>query len=96
MIDEAGIIQKWNACAAETFHYSSEEAIGRNLSFLMPEPHRSQHDSYLKRYLDTGEKRVIGRPRDVPVVTGKGTSLVCNLKVGVAYSPHSERRAVRK
>lgn len=81
MINEAGIIQKWNACASSTFGYSAGDTIGKNISLLMPEPHRSQHDSYLKRYLDTGEHRVIGKAREVPVLTKKGKRLTCTLKV---------------
>jgi two-component system, LuxR family, sensor kinase FixL len=48
---------------------------------LMPEPFRSRHDGFLARYLETGEKRVIGKPRDVPVVTKAGEVRICNLKV---------------
>jgi PAS domain S-box-containing protein len=81
VITHDGTIQQWNACAAATFHYSADEAIGQNISFLMPEPHRSQHDGYLSHYLETGERNVIGKPRNVPVVTGKGEKLICSLKV---------------
>jgi PAS domain S-box-containing protein len=81
VVDEQGIIQRWNACAAETFEYSAEKAIGQNISFLMPEPYRSQHDGYLKHYLQTGERKVIGKPRNVPVITGGGRHLICSLKV---------------
>jgi PAS domain S-box-containing protein len=81
VITHDGTIQQWNACAAATFHYTAEDAIGQNINFLMPEPHRSQHDGYLNHYLQTGERKVIGKPRNVPVVTGKGEKLVCSLKV---------------
>jgi two-component system sensor kinase FixL len=33
--------------------------IGRNISMLMPSPHREKHDRYLERYLRTGEKRIM-------------------------------------
>jgi PAS domain S-box-containing protein len=81
VITQDGVIHRWNACAAATFQYSANEAIGKNINFLMPEPHRSQHDGYLKHYLQTGERKVIGKPRNVPVVTGKGDKLICSLKV---------------
>jgi PAS domain S-box-containing protein len=81
VINEQGIIQRWNTCASSTFHFAAEDAIGQNISFLMPEPYRSQHDSFLKQYLGTGERKVIGKPRNVPVVTGQGVKLMCSLKV---------------
>ena len=31
----------------------------------MPEPHRGQHDGYLKRYLETGESKILGVVREV-------------------------------
>jgi PAS domain S-box-containing protein len=81
VIDERGIIQRWNSCAATTFHYSAEDAIGKDISFIMPEPFRSNHGHCLLRYLETGEHRVIGKPRNVPVITAKGVRLTCSLKV---------------
>jgi len=35
--------------ATEVFGYTKEEALDRNICFLMPEPHRSNHGKYLMR-----------------------------------------------
>jgi len=35
----------------------------------------------LNRYFDTGEKRVIGKSRDVPVITKSGLEIMYTLKV---------------
>jgi PAS domain S-box-containing protein len=95
VINEQGIIQHWNSCATSTFHYSAEDAIGQNISFLMPEPHRSHHDSYLRHYLTTGERRVIGKPRDVPIVTARGEALICSLKVSCLFDARTGQLEVR-
>lgn len=95
VVDEHGTIKHWNHCATATFKYPGEEAIGQNITFIMPEPHRSQHGDYLKRYLTTGEARVIGKPRNVPVITATGEVLVCSLKVSCLLKPFSEVAEVR-
>jgi PAS domain S-box-containing protein len=41
--DAAGIIQSWNAEAQRLFGYPVEEAVGRTLDLLVPEPYRDAH-----------------------------------------------------
>ncbi|MFM7867470.1 MAG: PAS domain S-box protein, partial [Planctomycetaceae bacterium] len=53
-IDEHGIIASANPATARLFGYSEPELKGKNISMLMPEPWRSEHDDYLSRYLQTG------------------------------------------
>ena len=82
VIDNAGIMQSFNDSAVRQFGYSPEEAIGQNVSMLMPAPYREQHDGYVDRYLSTGEKRIIGIDR---VVTGRrkdGSTFPMKLAVG--------------
>lgn len=64
-IDENGIVESINPGALKLFGYSSTEVIGNNISMLMPEPYRSQHDHYIQRYLNTGKKQIIGIGRDI-------------------------------
>jgi PAS domain S-box-containing protein len=64
-IDERGIVETMNPAAVRMFGYPAAAVIGRNITLLMPEPYRSEHDSYLRRYLTTGERRIIGIGREV-------------------------------
>lgn len=64
-INEAGEIITFSREAENVFGYSEDEALGQNVSILMPNPHHSKHDAYMHRYLDTNEQHIIGRPRSV-------------------------------
>jgi two-component system, LuxR family, sensor kinase FixL len=74
LIDEYCVITSFSAAAEKLFCYGANEVLGKNVSMLMPEPHRSAHDGYIQRYLKTGEKRIIGIGR---VVEGQRADGLC-------------------
>ncbi len=65
IIDERGIIQHANHALEKLFGYSIDEAMGQNISILMPEPDHSRHDQYLSRYAQTKKASIIGIGREV-------------------------------
>src|SRR5688572_1031687 len=67
IMDDRGRILAFNAAAEEMFGYRAADALGRNVSMLMTGDDRVDHDHHLKRYLVTGESRVLGKGRDVNV-----------------------------
>jgi len=86
VIDRRGIMQFFSKAAERQFGYTAGEAIGQNVSMLMPEPDRTRHDSYLERYRVSGERRIIGIGR---IVTGRrkdGTTFPMHLSVGEMQS----------
>lgn len=86
VIDERGTIMSFSATAEQLFGWSESDVIGRNVAMLMPTPDRELHDSYLDRYLDTGERRIIGKGRIVVGLRRDGTEFPMHLSVGEAVS----------
>jgi two-component system sensor kinase FixL len=82
VIDQSGVIRSFSVAAERLFGYSADEVHGRNVSMLMPSPYREQHDSYLERYLTTGERRIIGIGRVVMGRRRNGSTFPMELSVG--------------
>jgi len=82
VIDDKGTIRQFSLAAERMLGYESHEVLGRNVQMLMPEPLRSEHDSYLERYAQTGEARIIGTRRKVRARRKDASVFPCELAVG--------------
>ncbi|MEQ8910354.1 MAG: PAS domain-containing sensor histidine kinase [Vicingaceae bacterium] len=80
-ISYQGMIESINPAASQLFGYRAEEVIGNNISMLMPQPHRREHDSYLQNYKDSGKKKIIGIGREVEGLRKDGKTFPFRLSV---------------
>ena len=82
VINSRGRIEAFNAAAERMFGYPEADVLGKNVSMLMPEPHRGNHDGYISHHLKTGEKKIIGIGREVNGQRSDGHIFPLHLSVG--------------
>jgi PAS domain S-box-containing protein len=80
-IDRNGIMRLVNGAAERMFGYTAAEMLGQNVSLLMSSPFREAHDGYLARYLQTGEKHIIGIGRETEARRKDGSIFPTELAV---------------
>ncbi|MDF1834306.1 MAG: PAS domain S-box protein [Alteraurantiacibacter sp. bin_em_oilr2.035] len=82
VIDTSGNILSFSTGAELMFGYSEAEVLGENVSLLMPSPDRERHDGYLRQYMETGKRRVIGIGRVTTARARDGATFPIDLSVG--------------
>ncbi len=82
VIDHRGRIETFNSAAEVIFGFSAQEVLEKNVSLLMPEPYRSEHDGYIGNYLETGTARIIGIGREAQGKRKNGSIFPIDLSVG--------------
>lgn len=71
-IDGNNVITFANASAEKLWGYSRDEMLGNNVKMLVPEEYRHQHDDLVNRNRITGENKIVGSTREVPIVRKNG------------------------
>ncbi|WP_281561423.1 sigma 54-interacting transcriptional regulator [Thalassomonas sp. RHCl1] len=80
-IDNKGIIESANPAAYKLFGYTANELQGKNIKILMPEHIRVNHDQFLEKYYQSGERKVIGSTRELLAQDKQGSPIHISLSV---------------
>jgi PAS domain S-box-containing protein len=81
-IDADGLITEFNRAGEETFGYKRDDVIGKPLhEMIIPERYREAHRNGVKRFLETGEPRVIGKRVELPAMRSDGSEFLAELSI---------------
>jgi PAS domain S-box-containing protein len=81
-MDADGRVLEFNPAAERVFGYTREEAIGQELaSLIIPPNQRDRHRNGLRRYLETGEGRMLGQRMEVHAIRNDGAELLVELAI---------------
>lgn len=80
-MDIQGVIQSVNPACERMFGYAAAEMVGHNVRVIMPSPYWEEHDGYLSRYLQTGERHIVGAGRELFARRKDGTIFPMHLAV---------------
>ena len=88
IISSKGIIESFNPAAEKIFGWTAAEVIGKRINILMPQAHRDRHDDFLRSYLRTGLKKVIGIGRETMAQRKDGSTFPIELAVSEVKLGH--------
>jgi PAS domain S-box-containing protein len=80
-IDTSGNIVFWNRVAETMFDYSSDEAVGKQLTFLMPQQFHQSHKKGIQRVVATGKTKIIGKTVEIKGLRKDGTEFPLELSI---------------
>ncbi len=81
-MDAQGMVTDWNPGAERILGWSPEEAIGRRLSeLIVPPRYRQAHEEGMRRYLQTGQSRVLNRIIEIEALRKDGAEIPVELSI---------------
>ena len=82
IIDEQGIITKWDTKSETLFGWKEKEVAGMKLSqTIIPERYREMHNKGMIHYSETGEGPVLGKTIDLSAINKNGTEFDVSLSI---------------
>ncbi len=86
IIDENGRIVKWDNKSEKLFGWTAAETINRQLSdLIIPETYRDAHKQGMKRFLKTGETRILNKTIEVRALKKNEEEFDISLSISSAF-----------
>jgi two-component system sensor kinase FixL len=83
-INEDHLIVGYNQGAEKIFGYQRDEVLGRDLSIIIPPPHKERHREYVRRYIATRDAHVIGKHVQLSAQRRNGEEFPMSISFSVA------------
>ncbi|MCL4501599.1 MAG: PAS domain S-box protein [Deltaproteobacteria bacterium] len=83
-INEDHVIIGFNSGAEKMFGYARKEALGQDLTIIIPPPYKAEHRDYVRRYVATREARVIGKHVRLSAQRRDGSEFPMSISFSVA------------
>jgi len=81
-IDESNTILFINPAAEKVLGYKPEELTGNNLEIIIPERLRAAHNAGMRRYMQTGERRLDWNSVEISAIRGDGREIQIEISFG--------------
>ncbi len=83
--DEHLNVVDWNPAAERIFGYSAAEAAGRPVAdLIVPPALKKEHLAGHRRYMATGQARMMGQRTELPAIRKNGEEFPCELSINAA------------
>lgn len=86
-------IVDWNLSAENMFGHKEEDIVGKSLTLIMPERYREAHLRGMRYFVETGEKRLIGKTVKIEGLKANGEEFPIELSLS-SYGTRTEQRFV--
>ena len=83
-INEDHVIVGYNLGAEQMFGYTRGEALGQDLTIIIPPPYKAEHRDYVRRYMATREARMIGKHARLSAQRRDGREFPISISFSVA------------
>jgi PAS domain S-box-containing protein len=83
-INEDHVIVGYNRGAEQMFGYTRGEALGQDLTIIIPPPYKAEHRAYVRRYVATREARMIGTHARLSAQDRNGREFPISISFSVA------------
>ena len=79
--DTTDTILTWNRGAEHIFGYKAEEIIGKRVITIIPERYRKRHLNGIRRFIETGEKHLLGNKIELEALKKNGAEFPIELSL---------------